>query len=184
MEGSLAGKLLVASPTLHAAEFVRTVIALLEHNEEGALGLILNRPGDATLLEVVPPVADIASRPAVVFSGGPVEPQVAIALGVPAAGATSEGWRPIVGPLVTVDLDYDPALLAASLRELRVFAGYAGWSGGQLEGEIADGAWYVVERLPGDAFADFPDRLWSQVLRRQRWPLSAVATCPIDPTMN
>lgn len=184
MEGSLAGKLLVASPMLRAPEFVRTVIALLDHNEDGALGLIINRPGNASVLEVVPPVADIASAPAVVFSGGPVEPQVAIALGVTADGSTSDGWRPIVGPLVTVDLDYDPALLAASLRELRVFAGYAGWSGGQLEGEIAEGAWYVVERLPGDTFDDFPDRLWSQVLRRQPWPLSAVSTCPLDPTMN
>ena len=184
MKGSLAGKLLVASPTLRSPEFTRTVIALLDHNDEGALGLIINRPGNASLLEVVPPVADIASTPAVVFSGGPVEPQVAIALGVTADGSTSEGWRPIVGPLVTVDLDFDPEVLAASLRELRVFAGYAGWSGGQLEGEIADGAWYVVERLPDDTFADFPDRLWSQVLRRQPWPLSAVSTCPVDPTMN
>jgi putative transcriptional regulator len=184
MEESLAGKLLVASPTLRGPEFSRTVIALLEHNADGALGLIINRPGDASLLDVVPPVAEIASAPAVVFSGGPVQPEVAIALGVTTLGATGEGWRPIVGPLVTVDLDYDPALLAASLRQLRVFAGYAGWSGGQLEGEIADGAWYVVEQLPGDSFVDFPDRLWSQVLRRQAWPLSAVSTCPLDPTMN
>jgi putative transcriptional regulator len=181
---SLAGKLLVASPMLRSPEFSRTVIALLEHNDEGALGLVLNRPGNASLFEVVPPVADIASSPAVVFSGGPVEPQVAIALGVTTAERISDGWRPIVGPLVTVDLDYDPALLAASLAELRVFAGYAGWAGGQLEDEIAEGAWYVIERLPGDVFVDFPDRLWSQVLRRQPWPLSAVSTCPLDPSMN
>ena len=182
--GGLAGKLLVATPMLTSPEFSRTVIALLEHSAEGALGLVLNRPGNASLLDALPPVADIASAPAVVFSGGPVEPQVAIALGVPTAGAVGEGWRPVVGSLVTVDLDYDPVLLAAGLRELRVFAGYAGWSGGQLEGEIAEGAWYVVDGMPQDTFVDFPDRLWSQVLRRQPWPLSAVATCPVDPTMN
>jgi putative transcriptional regulator len=182
--GSLAGKLLVATPMLRSPEFNRTVIALLQHSSDGALGLVLNRPGNASLMEVVPPVADIASAPAVLFSGGPVEPQVAIALGVTTTGAVGDGWRPVVGPLVTVDLDSDPALLAASLRELRVFAGYAGWSGGQLEVEIDEGAWYVVERLPSDTFADFPDRLWSQVLRRQPWPLSAVSTCPLDPTMN
>jgi putative transcriptional regulator len=181
---SFAGRLLVASPMLRSPDFSRTVIALLEHNEEGALGLVLNRPGDAPLFEVVPPVAEIATSPAVVFSGGPVEPQVAIALGVTTAGAAGEGWRPIAGPLVTVDLDYDPVLLASSLLKLRVFAGYAGWSGGQLEGEIDEGAWYVVDREPGDAFVDFPDRLWAQVLRRQAWPLSAVSTCPLDPTMN
>jgi putative transcriptional regulator len=189
MKPSLAGKLLVASPTLESPAFFRTVIAMLEHNDDGALGLVLNRPGDASLLEVVPPVAEIASAPAVLFSGGPVEPNVAIALGVVEASAATtdlrtEAWRPVVGPLVTVDLDYDPALLAASLSELRVFAGYAGWSSGQLEGEIEEGAWFVVERLPGDAFADFPDLLWSAVLRRQPWPLRAVADFPIDPTMN
>jgi putative transcriptional regulator len=189
MTGGLAGKLLVASPTLQSPVFARTVIAMLEHNDEGALGLIINRPGDASLIEVVPPVAEIASAPAVLFSGGPVEPNVAIALGVvePAAAAVAargEAWRPIVGRLVTVDLDYDPALLAASLRELRVFAGYAGWSGGQLEGEIEDGSWFVVDRMPGDTFHDFPDRLWSAVLRRQPWPLNALADFPDDPTMN
>lgn len=189
MNDGLAGRLLVATPTLESPAFFRTVIALLEHNSEGALGVVINRPGDASLLEVVPPVADIASTPAVLFSGGPVEPNVAIALGVLDQSAAdgdikSEAWRPVVGPLVTVDLDADPTQLAASLRDLRVFAGYAGWSGGQLEGEIEEGAWFVVDRLPGDAFVDFPDRLWSAVLRRQPWPLCAVADFPIDPTMN
>ncbi len=189
MTAGLAGKLLVASPALESPIFARTVIAMLEHTEEGALGVVINRPGDASLMEVVPPVADIASAPAVLFSGGPVEPNVAIALGVIEPSATAspmggEAWRPVVGPLVTVDLDYDPALLAASLRELRVFAGYAGWSGGQLEGEIEDGSWFVVDRMPDDAFYDVPDRLWSAVLRRQPWPLCAVANFPPDPTMN
>lgn len=189
MAEGLAGKLLVASPTLQSPAFYRTVIAMLEHNGDGALGVIINRPGDASLLDVVPPVAEIASAPAVLFSGGPVEPNVAIALGVVDPNVTgaqirSAAWRPVIGPLVTVDLDYDPMTLAASLRELRVFAGYAGWSGGQLEGEIEEGAWFVVDRLPGDTFADFPDQLWSAVLRRQAWPLCAVANFPFDPTMN
>jgi putative transcriptional regulator len=180
----LTGKLLVASPLLRAPEFERTVVKLLDHGTEGALGVILNRPGDAPLVEIVPPVADIASSPAVLFAGGPVEPRAAIALGVTVGGAVGEGWKPLTPPLVTVDLDSDPDVLASSLRELRVFAGYAGWAGGQLEDEIAQGAWYVVDDLPSDTFNDVPDRLWSDVLRRQPWPLSAVATCPLDPTMN
>jgi putative transcriptional regulator len=181
---SLKGKLLIAAPAMQEPTFARTVISVLEHTEEGALGVVINRPGDASLLDVVPPVAEIASRPAVLFAGGPVEPQAAIALGVVAPDAPADGWRPVVHPVVTVDLESDPVLLAASLRELRVFAGYAGWSAGQLEGEIAAGAWHVVESLPLDAFDAAPDRLWSAVLRRQPWPLSAVAMCPIDPTMN
>jgi putative transcriptional regulator len=181
---SLKGKLLIAAPAMLEPTFARTVISVLEHNDDGALGVVINRPGDAELLDIVPPVAELASRPAVLFAGGPVEPQAAIALGVLTLDPPGGGWRPVVHPLVTVDLDSDPSLLAASLRELRVFAGYSGWSAGQLENEISLGAWYVVESLPLDAFDASPDRLWSAVLRRQPWPLSAVATFPIDPTMN
>jgi putative transcriptional regulator len=180
----LKGKLLVAAPTMTEPTFARTVVSVLEHNDDGALGVVINRPGDASLVDVVPPVAELASQPAVLFAGGPVEPQAAIALGVVAAGAEPAGWRPVVHPLVTVDLDIDPDVLAMSLRQLRVFAGYAGWAAGQLENEIAHGAWYVVESLPLDAFDAFPGRLWSAVLRRQQWPLSAVASCPVDPTLN
>jgi putative transcriptional regulator len=181
---TLKGKLLVASPTMRQPTFARTVISVLEHNDDGALGVVINRPGDASLIDVVPPVAELASQPAVLFAGGPVEPQAAIALGVVMVDAPTQGWRTVVHPLVTVDLDVDPDVLAAALRELRVFAGYAGWSAGQLEAEIAQGAWYVVESLPLDAFDAEPDRLWSAVLRRQPWPLSALATFPVDPTMN
>jgi putative transcriptional regulator len=181
---SLKGKLLIAAPAMEEPTFARTVISVLEHTDGGALGVVINRPGVASLLDVVPPVAELASRPAVLFSGGPVEPQAAIALGFVTGAADGEWWRPVNPPLVTVDLESDPAVLAASLRELRVFAGYAGWSAGQLEDEIAVGAWYVVDALPLDAFDATPDRLWAAVLRRQPWPLCAVATCPVDPTMN
>jgi putative transcriptional regulator len=187
--GMARGRLLVATPTLHGPTFARTVIAILEHNEEGALGVVVNRPGEVPLAEVVPSVADLASEPAVLFTGGPVEPQAAIALGMvpvgsPAAELPSDGWRAVVPPLVTVDLDHDPLALAAAMRELRVFAGYAGWTAGQLESEIAEGAWYVVDSLPLDPFYPAPDRLWSAVLRRQPWPLSAIAHFPADPTQN
>lgn len=175
---------MVASPTLRAPEFLRTVVALLEHNDEGALGVVVNRPTEACLSGVLPGIADLGTAPAVVFSGGPVEPNAAIALGFAVPESSPEGWREVVLPWVTVDLDHDPALLAATLRRLRVFAGYAGWSGGQLEAEVAAGAWYVVESLPDDPFHSAPDQLWAAVLRRQPWPLSVVATCPVDPTIN
>jgi len=181
---TLRGKLLIAAPGMQEPTFARTVVSVLEHTEDGALGVVINRPGDAPLFDVVPPVADLASQPAVLFAGGPVEPQAAIALGVVTLDAPGGGWRPVVHPVVTVDLESDPQLLAASLRELRVFAGYAGWAAGQLENEIAGGAWYVVESLPLDAFDAAPGLLWSAILRRQPWPLSAVATCPLDPTLN
>jgi putative transcriptional regulator len=179
------GQLLVATPSLREPTFLRTVIALLEHDDDnGSVGVVLNRPMTVSVSEVVDAVSDLVTAPPTLFDGGPVAPTTAIALGRVAAGAEPDGWTYVVPPLVTVDLDHDPSLLAVSVRDLRVFVGYAGWSVGQLAGEIAEGAWYVVEGLPGDPFADSPEELWSAVLRRQGWPLSAVATCPLDPTMN
>ena len=179
------GQLLIATPSLREPTFARTVIALLEHDDEnGSVGVVLNRPMSVAVSEVVDAVTDLVTAPSTLFDGGPVAPTTAIALGRVAAGAEPEGWTYVVPPLVTVDLDYDPTLLAVSVRDLRVFVGYAGWSAGQLVGEVEEGAWYVVEGLPSDPFGDNPEMLWSAVLRRQGWPLSAVAVCPLDPTMN
>jgi len=185
----MRGSLLVATPALTEPTFARTVILLLEHSAaDGALGVVVNRPTSAPLADVVPAVGELANEPRVLFEGGPVSRTTAIGLGAIdaralASGAT-EGWSPVVPPLATVDLDHDPALLAASLRALRVFAGYAGWSPGQLEGEIAEGAWYVVDALPDDPFVRDPGRLRAVVLQRQGWPLAAAAHSPTDPSLN
>jgi putative transcriptional regulator len=182
---NLKGRLLVATPMLREPTFARTVIAMLEHDvENGAVGLVINRPVGLPMDTVVPAVTDLVTPPEILFDGGPVGQTTAIALGIAAPGAPAEGWAYVVPPLVTVDLDHDPALLAASLQAMRVFAGYAGWAPGQLEGEIEQGAWYVVDWVPMDAFTAEPTALWSAVLRRQGWPLSAVALCPPDPSMN
>jgi putative transcriptional regulator len=185
VSASLKGRLLVATPLLREPTFARTVVALLEHDDSnGAVGVVLNRASSIDVATAVPSVADLVTPPAVLFEGGPVSPATAIALGITLPDAEAEGWVPVVAPLVTVDLDHDPALLAATLRGLRVFAGYAGWAVGQLEAEVGEGAWYVVDALPFDPFVSDPEGLWSAVLRRQGWPLSAVAVCPLDPTMN
>jgi putative transcriptional regulator len=184
-EESMRGKLLVATPALQEPTFARTVIVLLEHSAaDGALGVVLNRPLAAKVSDVVPAVTDLVTEPAVLFDGGPVSRTTAIALGSAVAGASPDGWSPVLPPLVTVDLDHDPALLAATLRSLRVFVGYAGWSAGQLEAEIAEGSWYVVDRVPGDEFVTDPARLRADVLRRQGWPLAMAAHSPDDPAMN
>lgn len=185
MDVPLRGRLLVATPLLREPTFARTVILVLEHGADtGALGVVLNRPTPVAVSDVLPAVADLVSAPPVVFDGGPVGADTAIALGLLRDGADIEGLAVLEPPLVSVDLDRDPPLLAAALRELRVFAGYAGWSAGQLEGEVAGGSWYVVDSLPADPFAPDPPPLWSAVLRRQGWPLSVVAAAPLDPTMN
>jgi putative transcriptional regulator len=179
------GQLLVATPSLREPTFARTVIALLEHDDEnGSVGVVLNRPMSVAVAEAVASVADLVTAPPMLFDGGPVAPTTAIALGRVAPGSEPDGWTYVAPPLVTVDLDHDPMLLATTVRDLRVFVGYAGWSAGQLLGEVEEGAWYVVEGLPGDPFVEDAATLWSAVLRRQGWPLSAVAVCPLDPTMN
>jgi putative transcriptional regulator len=166
----LTGKLLVALPVLVDPNFDRTVVLVLQHDESGAVGVVLNRPSGAGLAETLPRWADRASEPAVVFAGGPVQTDLAIALGGDAGG------------VATVDLDGDPALL--TVRDLRVFAGYAGWSPGQVEDELVEGAWAVCDSLPGDAFRLDADDLWYAVLRRQPGELSKLALLPEDLSVN
>jgi putative transcriptional regulator len=184
-----SGRLLVATPELTEPHFARTVLLLLQHSaEDGALGVVLNRPSRTDLGEVLPDWASLAQPPAVVFEGGPVQPTAAICLGrsrqVPPSAAFAVLHETPTGTLGTVDLDAVPADLDASVEGIRVFAGYAGWSPGQLEDEVAEGSWWVLDALPGDPFTDAPTVLWRQVLRRQGMPLALVASYPPDPTLN
>jgi len=125
-----------------------------------------------------------------VFTGGPVSPNSALALALVPGTDEPVGWHPLDGgaPAMTrlglVDLDAPPGLLAPAVASLRVYAGYAGWSPGQLKAEIDEGAWYVVAAEPADAFSAEPGRLWSAVLRRQDGELAYVATYPDDPSLN
>ncbi|WP_055591006.1 YqgE/AlgH family protein [Peterkaempfera griseoplana] len=184
---SLTGRLLVATPALTDPNFERAVVLLLDHDEEGSLGVVLNRPTAVDVSAVLAPWADLAGDPSVVFQGGPVALDSALALAVVPGEPAAEdplGWRRVHGAIGLVDLEAPPELLAAELGSLRVFAGYAGWSPGQLEDELIEGAWYVVECEPGDVSCPDPDQLWRSVLRRQRGELAMMATYPDDPTMN
>ena len=184
MTDLLAGRLLVAAPALRDPNFERTVVLVVEHAEEGALGVVLNRPSDTHLAAALPRWEAVAAHPSVVFVGGPVAPTAAIGLGAAAAGDEAEGWRPLFAGIGSIDLDHDPEDLAVPVRDVRVFAGYAGWSSGQLEEEVESGAWYVVDAFPDDARCAEPDDLWSAVLRRQGGALALVANFPPDPSMN
>lgn len=169
---SLKGKLLVALPVLREPNFDHAVIYMIEHGDEGAVGVVLNRPSPMPLTEPLPVWSPLASDPAVVFFGGPVGKGAAIGLGESGAGVD------------TVDLHLEPAAIDPPLERVRVYAGYAGWDAGQLEDEIDAGAWVVVDAAPGDVMTDDPERLWPEVLRRQGGRLAAVATFPIDPSLN
>ena len=181
----LKGRLLIASPTLLDPNFFRTVIFVLEHGEEGAAGLVLNRPSDTDVADVLPGWEDLTGRPAVVFAGGPVAPGSAICLALaPTGGPVHEGLSRLSGPVAAVDLEREPAELSPVVTTARMFSGYAGWGEGQLEAEIDEGAWFVVDAEPGDAFSSRPDSLWRDVLRRQRGTLALVATFPTDVRHN
>lgn len=185
-EPSYAGRLLVAAPALVDPNFARAVVLVLEHTEDGALGVVLDRPSDTPLAEALPAWAHRSAAPAVVFVGGPVSPTAAIALAHGPA-EPGPGWAPTLGGLGTVDLSADPAEVATGdLVEgsVRVFAGFSGWGVGQLEAEVAEGAWFVVDRLDGDTTCARPEDLWRVVLARQPMPLRLLATYPPDPTLN
>ncbi len=182
---SLTGRLLVATPALRDPNFERTVVLLVAHEEGGALGVVLNRATEVPVAEVLGGWGSLADEPAVVFEGGPVQPEAAICLARTRPGAAElPGFSRVSGAIGTVDLSGDPEALREDVVGVRVFAGYAGWSPGQLEGEIEGGSWFVFDALPGDAFAARPDDLWPMVLRRQGGLLAAVAHYPSDVTLN
>jgi putative transcriptional regulator len=187
---SLTGRLLVATPVLADPNFRRTVILVVEHEaEEGTLGVVLNRPTDVPVDRVLDAWSDLVTGPSVVFKGGPVAPNSALAIGLVPGSDEPLGWHSLDGAaaisrLGLVDLDAPPDLLAPAINRLRVYAGYAGWAPDQLKAEIDEGAWYVVPAEPADVFAGEPGELWAGVLRRQGGEMAFTATFPDDPGRN
>ena len=170
------GALLVASPSLLDANFAQTVVLLVDHDSDGTLGLILNRPTEVAVASALPRLTAAVGDEAVIFSGGPVAPDHAIAVGSRAPGLREPDWfRGVLGQVGLVDVD---ALEEdrASVEEVRIYAGYAGWGAGQLEWEISEGAWFVVGATPADLRSPSPLTLWRTVLRRQPAPLAFAST--------
>lgn len=189
MVDSLAGRLLIATPRTGGEIFRRSVVLLLHHDEAGAHGLVLNKPIGAPVGRVLPAWQDHVSLPAQLFQGGPVGLDTALGLVTVPGGSHEEqreplGIRLLFGSVGVIDLDVPPEVVVPAVAGMRVFAGYSGWSGGQLENEIEASGWYVVEPEVGDVFTEQPQDLWRTVLRRQRGPLAWVATYPDDPALN
>lgn len=176
------GRLLVALPVLDDPNFSRSVVLVIEHDADGALGLVLNRPTTTPIEDVLQGWSLLAAEPANLYGGGPVEPQAVVGLAV--ADPLASAGVAITGRIRTVDPTDDPMTLAGEVERARIFAGYAGWAPGQLEDELAQQAWLVVDAEADDVVSDRPAELWHTVLGRQPGAARLMATFPDDPRLN
>ncbi|MSQ30560.1 MAG: DUF179 domain-containing protein [Dehalococcoidia bacterium] len=192
MDGLLTGRLLVATPLLEEPNFRRAVVFVCAHNQDGAFGVVLNRPLEEPVAAQLPQWDGRAAAPRVLFSGGPVDPERVTALARDRSRASARagawdgapGWTPVGPEVGLLDLTIEPAGLAPTIEAVRLFAGYAGWGGGQLEQEIGQDSWFVVDAAAGDPFTLAPRDLWRVVLRRQPSPLAIYSTFPADTALN
>jgi putative transcriptional regulator len=174
MNVSHEGMLLLATPRLVDPNFLRTVVLVIQHGGDGAVGVVLNRETPEPAIEHLPDWGPLAAKPGLIHFGGPVEPDVAVAL-----STAHDGESTGVPGLNVVDLANPPT--GSGL--IRVYSGYAGWGEGQLEAELAEGSWYLVQAAPDDPF-DAADGQWTRILRRQPGRLAIVSTFPTDANMN
>jgi putative transcriptional regulator len=180
---SLRGKLLLAAPVLKDPNFDRTVVLIAEHTDEGAMGLVLNRPSEAAVADAVPDLTWVAESADFVYVGGPVAPNGVIVLAE---------WDDPAQAVVLVDDDLgfvpgdaeDTDALAVAIRRARVYAGHAGWGAGQLEDELGEEAWIVETPWREELFSDDPENLWSAVLRRKGREFALLSTMPPNPSLN
>ena len=172
----------MAAPALVDPNFRRTVVLMLEHSPEGALGLVLNRPTPLVSREALPGrLAQVTHDAERVLEGGPVQPEAVIVLAdfedVTEAATIAFGSVGIVDPEVeTTGL--------GPVRAIRAFGGYAGWAGGQLEAEMAEEAWVDCDAAPEDVFTDDHEGLWRRVLERKGGSWRIIARMPEDPSRN
>jgi putative transcriptional regulator len=178
---TLQGQLLIASPGLLDPNFRRTVVLVTEHNEEGAAGLVLNRPSPTEVSDVVPLLEPLVEDGEQVWVGGPVQPNAVLVLGE--FLDPDDAAVPLFGALGFPSLDEPDEVVPMTTRR-RVFAGYAGWGSGQLEDELSREDWIVEPALPDDAFTEAPDELWRDVLRRKGGIYELVSRMPEDPSVN
>lgn len=177
------GILLVASPALVDPNFYRAVVLLLEYDEDGAVGVVLDRPLELDVDEHLPAWRESLAPPHRVFEGGPVQRETAIGVAYRPAVEAVETWRPVLGGVGLVDVSLEPAAIG-DIQEARIFAGYSGWGAGQLDMELAVGSWFPVEGTRDDVFDPVPASLWRRVLRRQHPHIARYAEYPTDLRSN
>ena len=178
---SLRGQLLIASPQLVDPNFERTVVLITEHGEEGAMGIVLNRPSEAEVSGVIPDLEPVVgSEP--IFVGGPVQPEALVVLGE-FSNPEKAAWI-VVADVGLVSAQAELEELPEAVRRGRVYAGFSGWGPEQLEAEVAEEAWIIEPPLPAELFPEDPTNLWSDVLERMGGEYALVARMPEDPSLN
>jgi len=182
MDESLAGQLLLASPSLRDPNFERSVVLIGVHSADGAMGIVLNRPSDVTVGEAAPQLEEAVSDSERVYVGGPVQPSSIVFL-AEFLDPTPAGLL-VLGRIGFPTPEAEIGELSQATERARVFAGFAGWGEGQLEAEIAEGDWIAQAALPDDVFTEVPERLWSDVLTRKGGSYALVARMPLDPSVN
>jgi putative transcriptional regulator len=178
---SLKGQLLLASPALFDPTFRRTVVLVTEHNDEGAAGLVLNRPSETSVADALPDLLPLVEDEERVYVGGPVQESSVLVLAE--FDDPEDAAMLVVDDVGFVPADGDFDLIAAATRRVRVFAGYAGWGPGQLEAELEESSW-IVEPSAGELFPEPEDDLWGRVLRSRGGVYRVVAMMPEDPSVN
>jgi putative transcriptional regulator len=179
---SVRGQLLVAGPALLDPNFWRTVVLVVEHNEEGALGLVLNRPSETNVGEAVPELAAVVGADDQLFIGGPVQPSAVIVLAQ--FGDPTDAALLAFDDVGVLGTGPSPEELTAGISTGRAFLGHAGWGPGQLDGELERGDWILEPARFEDAFSTEARGLWSEVLTRKGGSYALVARMPSDPSMN
>ena len=181
MTESLRGQLLIASPALIDPNFRRAVVLVVAHDEDGAVGLVLNRPTDTEVGEAVPELSELVEPGALVSIGGPVQTEAVVVLAE--WDDADEAGAIVFDDIGLMGSEADSERVVAATRRVRVFAGYAGWGGGQLEAELDESSWVIEDAAAEDVFGGDAD-LWASVLRRKGGAFKLVATMPEDPSLN
>jgi putative transcriptional regulator len=179
MDEFLRGSLLIAGPTLLDPNFRRTVVLIAEHTDEGAMGVILNRPSGMTVADAAPDLEPLVGGHAPIFAGGPVQPTAGVVL-----AEVAESDEAIFDDVVLLPGLGELADVVDGADRIRVFAGYAGWGAGQLEGEVERDDWITEPAQPDDVFTEDVEGLWADVLIRKGGQYALVARMPDDPSLN
>ncbi len=179
---SVRGQLLIAGPSLLDPNFWRTVVLVVEHTDDGALGLVLNRPSETTVGEAVTQLDELVDRDDQLFIGGPVQPSAVIVL----AEFADPGEAALIAfaDIGVLAAGGSPEDSAPGVRAGRAFIGHSGWGPGQLDAELERGDWILEPAQRDDAFSAEPDELWSHVLTRKGGSYALIARMPPDPSVN